>query len=336
MEIRPVDVRDDEAFDAFYRVLRQVHLDGREGRPVWSHDEAQTMFAVPEQFATMTAYGAHDGTDLVGIGFTFFTEMDNLDKGDVQVMVPPEHRRRGIGSALVEHLVDVCVQHGRTTVLSEAWVPFERREDHPNRLFAESVGFTVANVELARELPLPVPEEQLASWSTEAAERHPGYTLETFDGPLPDELIESFCDVINQLALDAPTGEVDFEAEALSPDALRQREQKFADAGMTVVTTLAIDSRRHAVAVSTIAVSADDPANVAQWGTIVHRDHRGHRLGLAVKVQNLREVQKAFPERQRVFTCNAEVNAHMVAINEQLGFAPVELLLLLQRNAEAT
>ena len=82
---------------------------------------------------------------------------------------------------------------------------------------------------------------------------------------------------------------------------------------------------------SVLCVDSDDPVNIQQFGTLVHRDHRGHRLGLAVKARNLREVQQAYPDRRRVVTTNAETNDHMVAINELMGFEPVELLAEFQR-----
>ena len=55
-------------------------------------------------------------------------------------------------------------------------------------------------------------------------------------------------------------------------------------------------------------------------GTIVRPDHRGHRLGLAVKCALTRAIQEHFPEAEYVRTQNAETNAPMVAINEAMGF----------------
>ena len=49
-------------------------------------------------------------------------------------------------------------------------------------------------------------------------------------------------------------------------------------------------------------------------------DHRGHRLGLAVKCALTRAIQENFPEAEYVRTQNAETNAPMVAINEAMGF----------------
>ena len=66
-------------------------------------------------------------------------------------------------------------------------------------------------------------------------------------------------------------------------------------------------------------------SHLNQWCTYVHRAHRGHRLGLAVKAENLRAVQKMHPERTVITTTNSPVNAPMVAINELMGFRPVDV-----------
>jgi hypothetical protein len=45
---------------------------------------------------------------------------------------------------------------------------------------------------------------------------------------------------------------------------------------------------------------------------------------MAVKVANLRELQRAHPERETVGTGNDATNAYMVGINVELGFRVVE------------
>jgi len=63
-----------------------------------------------------------------------------------------------------------------------------------------------------------------------------------------------------------------------------------------------------------------------QWDTLVLPEHRGHRLGLALKVANLRALQAEHPEVTRITTWNAEQNGPMVAVNVELGFEIVERL----------
>ena len=49
------------------------------------------------------------------------------------------------------------------------------------------------------------------------------------------------------------------------------------------------------VAYTDIATTVHEPGRAYQWGTLVRRDARGHRLGLAVKVANLRLLQDDVP-----------------------------------------
>jgi hypothetical protein len=60
------------------------------------------------------------------------------------------------------------------------------------------------------------------------------------------------------------------------------------------------------------------------WGfqllTAVTRPHRGHRLGLLVKVAMLELLAEREPQLTQIITGNADVNEHMIAINAELGF----------------
>ena len=66
-----------------------------------------------------------------------------------------------------------------------------------------------------------------------------------------------------------------------------------------------------------------DPA-VPEWGfqelTAVAGPHRGHRLGLLLKLAMLDLLAAREPQVTRIVTMNADGNQHMIAINEQLGF----------------
>jgi hypothetical protein len=61
-----------------------------------------------------------------------------------------------------------------------------------------------------------------------------------------------------------------------------------------------------------------------EWGfqelTAVARPHRGHRLGLRLKLAMLDRLALQEPQLTRIMTGNTAGNDHMIAINEQLGF----------------
>ena len=50
--------------------------------------------------------------------------------------------------------------------------------------------------------------------------------------------------------------------------------------------------------------------------------HRGHRLGMLVKILNIRRLLTEYPNVERIVTFNAAENDHMLAINVALGFRP--------------
>jgi RimJ/RimL family protein N-acetyltransferase len=332
VHIRPVDLTDKAEFDRWCRVLHEAGLTGRPAdAPIFSEREVWVMLSNGDPTERLAAYAGFDGDTIVAIGMTANWLVSNTDKEYVYVAVPARLGRQGLGSSMLEYLVRAAARGGITTVLSDCWVPAAERETHAFRRFAEKNGFALANIEVRRELRLPVPADDLAAWVAEAAAHHLGYRIETFVDDVPDELVGSLCHVMNQLAIDAPTGDIELEAGGRTPETFRKRGQVRREMGVTMHWALATDATRQTVAYTNLAVPEAPRDLVEQGGTLVLRGHRGHRLGLAVKAANIAAVQAAHPERTRVNTQNAEVNAPMVAINEKLGFRPVELALEFQR-----
>jgi RimJ/RimL family protein N-acetyltransferase len=66
--------------------------------------------------------------------------------------------------------------------------------------------------------------------------------------------------------------------------------------------------------------------------TLVDPDHRGHRLGTVVKIENLRYILSHEPALRVIDTYNAAVNDHMISINEAMGFRPVDGLVSWQQS----
>ena len=270
-------------------------------------------------------FAVYDGDRMVGNAVLWSFLLDNTDKAWFHLDVDVPDRRRGIGRALVERLEQTAKDDGRSRILADAKMPFDDRERHVYRRFAEACGYELFNVEVVRHLVLPVPDEQIQDWIDEAARRHEGYTIETFVGAVPDDLVESLCVLLGQLAVDAPTGDVDFEEEAVTPQRYAEMVATTDAMGRARYETVALTPEREVVAQSTLAVSLERSPTVYQWGTFVHREHRGHRLGLATKAVNLRAVQAARDGLTLVTTQNAETNGYMVSINERMGFRPIEV-----------
>jgi GNAT superfamily N-acetyltransferase len=266
---------------------------------------------------------------VVGVATLYISLDDNTDKIWAEVDVHPDHRRRGAGTALAQLLERRGRELGRPELIVEVYRPpvDTDTDEHPFERFAASQGFIAESTDNVRILDLPVPDAVLDRLEASARERWAhAYRLETHTDGLPAELIEGYCRVSNLLNVDAPTGAVDFEAETLTPERYRGYLDLERRQGRRRLTTVALEEATgEVVAYTDLVLPSGAPTKTWQWGTLVDRAHRGHRLGMAVKVANLRELQAVHPERETVGTGNDATNSYMVGINEELGFHVVEV-----------
>jgi GNAT superfamily N-acetyltransferase len=255
--------------------------------------------------------------------------LDNLELAELDVHVLPAVRRRGVGTALLERLEAEARARGRrvlTGLASWAYDAGSAGSGGSGPEFARAVGFDLALSEVQRELLLPVPAPVLEGLAESAARAHASYTLRSWPGPVPEELLEGWARLTSTLVTEAPMGDLEVEQEAVSTDAVREQEAMLERQGRLKYNTVALSSDGEVVAYSDLATTVHEPGRAYQWGTLVHPAHRGHRLGVAVKVANLRLLQAERPDVVRLTTYNAEVNSHMIGVNEAMGFRPVARL----------
>ncbi len=325
METRVLDTADDAAVKRFHQILwRAEKEDGRPWNPMWTPDEFATMVRTPVKERRMACVAAYDGDEMVGAGFHMFSDLDNLDTAWSFVAVEPEKRGRGIGEVVLDALIEVARTEGRTQLLGGAGVPFEERDSSPIVDWAKRHGFSIANMEIQRNLELPVAADLLDEIEREVREKAEGYQIRTSVGPLPDDVLASYADLSNLFMLEAPMGDIDVEAGKSTPESIREHDETIVAMGRTRYSALALKDGV-VVAHSDLGTSRGDE-EAHQWGTLVHPDPRGHRLGAAVKVANLRNLMQHDRATKRIVTTNAETNAWMVAINERLGFVPVAVV----------
>ncbi len=270
---------------------------------------------------------SHQGSP-VAVARASFTLLDNTEQCGVLVAVHPAHRRQGHGRRLFDHLVERARSEGRARLLTEIAEPLVDSSTAPGPAFATSVGASRALDEIRRVLDLDAFDEtRLDALEAEARSRSAGYDVVSWIGATPDELVEDQAELMGQMSVDAPMGELDWQREAWNAARIREQEGLFAAQRRTRLVSAVrhVDSGR-LVAFTDIGVSQLQADPAYQWDTIVLPAHRGRRLGMLAKVANLRMLRREVPEARRVVSWNAESNTHMVAINDALGFRPVERL----------
>jgi GNAT superfamily N-acetyltransferase len=320
-EIRHVDPADDVLVHEWFAARDTAYrYDQGDDEPRWLEIELVTQLRRDADHRRVALVACDEGR-VVGTGRAEMPRRDNISTASLEVTTLPDHRRRGVGSALLDALVGLVREQGRTTLLGEV----SRRIDGPARsdaAFAAARGFTERLVEVRRDLALPVDDALLDELEQSTLAASAGYRLVSWVGYPPEELLDARAELAKRISTDAPMGELNWEEEDWDAGRVRRAYDEAAETQRVVWGTLAIAPDGSAAGVSELTASRLEPERAYQWDTIVERAHRGHRLGLRMKVANQRAFQAAWPAARRMHTWNAATNAHMIAINERMGYRP--------------
>ena len=247
---------------------------------------------------------------------------DNPTVAIVDVAVHPASRRRGIGTTLLAEGVRLASIAGRTELIAEVDEP---GPGTPGREFALRRGWTCDLLETRRDLLLPPDEQALADLEAQARQASVGYDVVTWRDRTPDALLDDRAVLERRMTTDAPHGDLPVEEEHWDGDRIREYEASHVARGRTVLSAGALKDGR-LVAFTDLQVPLAQPERANQAGTLVLREHRGHRLGALVKAAVLRELAATLPAVRRISTYNSDGNRPMVAVNEALGFRPAGAL----------
>lgn len=304
---RVVDAAHDLPYDT-----RGVRADLTHG---WELNPAQTALA-------------RDGRGrVVGVLGVRSSPYDNPHAADIEVTVDPSVRRRGIGRLLFDAGVDRAVADGRTLVTAACW------EVGPGVAFAKAVGLDRASEEVKRVQDLwTLDRAALDMLAEEVAARHRDYEIVPIAFPTSDDLLERIAEMTAAIN-DAPTDDLDIEDEVFTPDRIRAFEQSQEAYGRRVYRLVARHRDSGELAGQTIVlVQPMQPWHAYQGDTSVVRAHRGHRLGLALKLGMLRVLADAEPQLRAIETWNAASNDHMIGVNEALGYRVVDRVIDWQKH----
>ncbi|MCH7231223.1 GNAT family N-acetyltransferase [Glycomyces sp. L485] len=264
-----------------------------------------------------------DGTVVGHLGIQMPAK-DNLHMAEADLEVHPDWRRRGVGTRLLELLEERAAVNGRDTVISYAVDEIFDRPgtDTPGKHFAEKHGYAVADTEICRRNDLTkVDDDDLARRFAEAWERAGGYELVEWTVRTPEELVDGVARMEARMWTDPPMGELDIRPAVYDAERIRAEEQSLADRGQLTVAAAVrrVDSGEVA---GYTAINVDPGEEEFAWqdDTIVDPAHRGRRLGTILKIANQRQLRRYRPMIRYVVTWNAEVNSHMIDINEAVGY----------------
>ena len=255
---------------------------------------------------------------VVGAAGLVMPRHDNLSQALLMVVVHPDHRRRGVGTALLEHVESAARDHGRTVLLTETqWRVGARDESGED--FAAPHGYAGAQTVLRSSLSLPADRARLGS--ALAAHGSDGYAVKTCWDGIPDAWLAGRAELSRRMSTDIPMGDLVLEEERWDEERVRTDYQRIAAIGRRVVDAYALDEATgELVGYTQVQVPQAHPRVAFQQDTLVVREHRGHGLGLRMKAAGTLALMEQSPATTRVRTWNADDNAAMLAVNHAIGY----------------
>lgn len=329
LRIEEIDPADETALRSWWEVgaASVAHDRPYDAWPSWSMSRAN--LGRPRSDVDRTLLLARDGGRTVGSGLLVRFLADNEHLAELDVHVRPDDRRRGTGRRLLAALEERAAADRRTTLVATAYAPPEA--DSASSAFATATGYVLASLEESKLLDLTTAP---ASWPVLDADvaGHLGeHRVDLFVDRVPEPWVDDFCGLLSSFMAMVPRGDLDVEPARWTPARLHETEERLSAGGKVWIAAVAIAPDGRLCGFHELNVGRDDPRTAEVGGTLVLPEHRGHRLGLGMKLATHRRLQQLFSACRAVVTTNAGVNAAMNAVNEAMGYRAVERCLDVQK-----
>jgi len=267
----------------------------------------------PEEHFLYIPEGA---TEPVGVLVMDLPTRDNLHLVWAQIFIHPDHRRRGHGSVIMNEALRITREAGRNTI----WVA-AGEDDQGAQCFVERFGFRYASHDARRRQVLADVDDTevrrlLASAEAAAAD----YYLQRLRPPTSDEVLSELVEVTAAIN-DAPMGDLTYEDEKFDLQRVQDLETALLGRAERGYRVIARHRETGEVGGHTMVITDPLRSHVGmQADTAVARHHRGHRLGLLLKIDMMRWLAEVEPQLKVIETWNNADNRFMINVNEALGY----------------
>lgn len=271
---------------------------------------------------------------IVGFARSHASFTENTEWLSFMGLVSTEFQGQGIDTALALKMAELGKRAGRPRLEMAGEILVQQDFEAPNlpiNHVAASLGLTRKSMAIGRLAQIPLDPGVAAELAGAIGDKAAGYRLISWQGRLPGEHLDAMAKLATQLEQDDPTEDAEYEPPVWTPARIREYEDRAIAAGHLTIGCAAMASNGDLVGYSEIEVNTSPGTTLARQGdTLVMPEHRGHRLGLAMKLNTHLRLPTVAPGVMGIDTWNTHINESMISINEAMGYVPRARYLLFQ------